>query len=145
MIYSAACSYAIRAVTRLAMLQPSGYLLMEELCKGTDLPRPFVARIFQDLVRKKLLKSAKGRGGGFAFARSPGRTKLYEIVAAVDGVEQFDRCVVGLPECDDTQPCAQHEHWAPIRDAIQEYARSTTVAQMAKSLQAKLDAGAKDG
>lgn len=69
MIYSNACAYAIHAMARLASLRPDGYVLLDELCADSDLPRHFVAKIFQDLVRQGLLKSAKGRGGGFALAR----------------------------------------------------------------------------
>ena len=39
MIYSNACSYAIQAMTRLALVRPDGYVLLDELCEGTDLPR----------------------------------------------------------------------------------------------------------
>ena len=43
MIYSNACAYAIRAMTRLAMMRPDGYVLLDELCEGSDLPQHFVA------------------------------------------------------------------------------------------------------
>ena len=66
MIYSNACAYAIRAMARLALLRPEGYILLDELCDNSDLPRHFVAKIFQELVRRGLLISAKGRRGGFA-------------------------------------------------------------------------------
>jgi Rrf2 family protein len=139
MIYSNACRYAIRAMSRLAMLRPDGYVLLDELCEGTDLPRHFVAKIFQDLVRKGLLVSAKGRGGGFALARPPENITLLEIVAIVDGAEEVDACVVGMSKCDDEQPCPQHDQWAPIRAKLKEFLTETTLAGMAKSLQDKLN------
>lgn len=138
MIYSNACRYAIRAMSRLSMLRPDGYVLLDELCEGTDLPRHFVAKIFQDLVRKGLLLSAKGRGGGFALARPPGQIKLLEIVAAVDGTEDLDACVVGMAECDDTQPCPQHDQWAPIREQLKKFLVDTTLETMSETLERKL-------
>ncbi len=138
MIYSNACAYAIRAMTRLAMMRPDGYVLLDELCEGSDLPRHFVAKIFQDLVRKGLLVSAKGRGGGFALARKADRITLFDIVAIIDGTEPLDRCVVGLAKCDDQQPCPQHDHWSPVRAQLKEFLAKTTLADMAKSLDAKL-------
>ncbi|GAB4109304.1 MAG: Rrf2 family transcriptional regulator [Phycisphaeraceae bacterium] len=139
MIYSNACAYAIRAMTRLAMLRPDGYVLLDELCEGTDLPRHFVAKIFQDLVRKGLLTSAKGRGGGFALANPPSQITLYDIVAQIDGVESLDSCVVGLAKCDDEQPCPQHEQWKPIRAQLKKFLLSTTLEMMAEAMSGKME------
>ncbi len=139
MIYSNACAYAIRAISRLAMLRPDGYVLLDELCEGTDLPRHFVAKIFQDLVRKGILSSAKGRGGGFALARTPDKITLYDIVAVIDGIEQLDHCVVGLALCDDKQPCPQHEYWKDIRIQLRHFLQKTTLATMSQTLKCKLE------
>jgi len=139
MIYSNACAYAIRAMTRLAMLRPDGYVLLDELCEGTDLPRHFVAKIFQDLVRKGLLTSAKGRGGGFALASPPNQITLYDIVGHVDGVESLDACVVGMAKCNDQQPCPQHDQWGPIRNELKKFLLSTTLDKMAATLNKKMD------
>lgn len=139
MIYSNACAYAIRAMARLAMLRPDGYVLLDELCEGSDLPRHFVAKIFQELVRKGLLTSAKGRGGGFALARKPGRITLYDIVAIIDGVERLDQCVVGMEKCNDQQPCPQHDQWVAIRQTLATFLRETTLERMALTLNTKLE------
>lgn len=139
MIYSNACAYAIRAISRLAMVRPDGYVLLDELCEGTDLPRHFVAKIFQDLVRRGLLTSAKGRGGGFALARKPEAITLYDIVAVIDGVESLDTCVVGMARCDDQQPCPQHDAWKAVRQQLRKFLMETTLATMATTLERKLE------
>jgi Rrf2 family protein len=139
MIYSKQCAYAIRALTRLTMVRPNGYVLLDELCEGTDLPRHFVAKIFQDLVRKGLLQSAKGRGGGFALARKPDKIMLYEIVGLIDGHDQFEDCVVGMSKCDDQQPCPQHDDWVRIRAHIRKFLQDTDLQQMADTYSKKLE------
>ncbi|MCC7144819.1 MAG: Rrf2 family transcriptional regulator [Phycisphaeraceae bacterium] len=139
MIYSNACRYAIRALSRLAMLRPDGYVLLDELCQGTDLPRHFVAKIFQDLVRKGLLVSAKGRGGGFALAKKPEKIMLVDIVAAIDGIDDLDGCAVGMAECNDQQPCPHHDQWAPIRAQLKAHMMETNLQQMGNALRGKLD------
>ncbi len=138
MIYSNACAYAIRGMTKLALVRPQGYVLLDELCTESDLPRHFVAKIFQDLVRKGLLVSAKGRGGGFALARDAGTITLFDIVAVVDGAEQFDECVVGMAKCNDQQPCPQHDQYMAIRNHIKQYLEQTTLKQMSDTLGRKL-------
>ncbi len=139
MIYSNACAYAIRAMTHLAIVRPDGYVLVDELCAGADLPRHFVAKIFQNLVREGLLVSAKGRGGGFALAARPEEIRLYEIVVAVDGAAQFDECVVGMSQCNDRQPCPQHDEFKAIRSRIRTFLETTTLQRMSRTLQKKMD------
>lgn len=139
MIYSNACAYAIRALTRLAMVRPDGYVLLDELCDGTDLPRHFVAKIFQDLVRHGLLSSAKGRGGGFALARAPEEITLMDIVRIVDGIGDLEQCVIGMARCDDKQPCPQHDQWKHIRKTLREFLDTTSLEKMSQTTQRKLE------
>jgi Rrf2 family protein len=138
MIYSTTCSYAIRALSRLAVIRPDGYVRVQELCEGTDLPSHFLAKIFRDLVGAGLLTSAKGRGGGFALTRRPNEIRLYDIVDAVDGVKTYTRCVVGLAKCDATQPCPQHDAFMPVRQQILAYLEQTTLDQMSDALEKKM-------
>ena len=139
MMYSTTCSYAIRAMARLTVIRPDGYVRIQELCDGTDLPSHFLAKIFRDLVGAGLLTSAKGRGGGFALARRPHEIRLYDIVDAVDGIKSYSQCVVGLATCDASQPCPQHDQFLPVRKQILAYLESTTLDQMSEALSKKLD------
>ncbi len=132
--------YAIRGLSRIAMIGPDRNVLIDEICDGTDLPKHFVAKILQQLVRDGLLTSTKGRGGGFALARTPEKITLFEIVAAVDGDQQFDQCAVGLAKCDDDQPCPMHDKWSKVRDRIEKLLRTTTLKQMSETLAQKLRA-----
>ena len=128
MLYSNACTYAVRALLRLTRIRPEGYVLLDELCADTTLPRHFVAKIFQGLVRKKLLKSAKGRGGGFALAHKPEDMTLAQIVTAIDGDEVLDHAQEGI--LDEDGPILPG--WRPIGDQVRTYLEQTTLATMAR-------------
>jgi len=137
MIFSSATEYAIRGVSELAARNAGGTVLLDELVAGTGLPRDFVAKIFQKLVRAGVLRSAKGRNGGFALAKPQHDITLMEIVEAVEGPQRMDACVVGLDRCNDHVPCAQHDLYKPIRQRLNDYLRTTTLADMAASLRTK--------
>ena len=137
MIFSSASEYAIRGVGELAARGGDGRLLLEEIVAGTGLPRDFMAKVFQRLVRAGLLRSAKGRGGGFSLARLPHEITLMHIVEAMEGPQTYDRCVVGLEKCTDHAPCPQHDLYKPIRQRIKDYLNTTTAADLAASLRAK--------
>src|SRR6266480_5169853 len=99
MIFSTTTEYAIRGLSELAARNTGGPILLDDLVAGTDLPRDFLAKIFQKLVRAGILRSAKGRGGGFALAKPQHEVALIDIVEAVEGPQLLDACVVGLEKC----------------------------------------------
>lgn len=137
MIFSNPTEYAIRGLAELAGRANGGTVLLDQLVAGTDLPRDFMAKIFQKLVREGVLRSVKGRGGGFALARPGHQITLMQVVEAMEGPQLLDRCVVGLAACDDHMPCPQHDLYKPIRQRLRDYLNTTTVADLASSLKAK--------
>ena len=140
MIFSNATEYAIRGLSEIASRGargPDGPIMLDDVIIGTDLPRDFLAKIFQKLVRAGILNSAKGRGGGFALAKPPHEITLIDIVQAIEGPQLLDACVVGLEKCNDQMPCAQHDLYKPIRQRLKDYLRTTTLADLASSLRSK--------
>ena len=137
MIFSNATEYAIRGLSELAGRGATGPVMLDQLIVGTDLPRDFLAKIFQKLVHAGILKSAKGRGGGFALARPQHDIALIDIVEAIEGPQMLDACVVGLEKCNDQMPCAQHDLYKPIRQRLKDYLKTTTLADLASSLRSK--------
>jgi Rrf2 family transcriptional regulator, iron-sulfur cluster assembly transcription factor len=137
MIFSNPTEYAIRGLSELAIRGEEKPVMLDELVQGTDLPRDFLAKVFQKLVRGGVLKSAKGRGGGFRLARAAHEVTLIQIVEAIDGPQTLDQCVVGLERCNDQMPCPQHDLYKPIRQRLKDYLTTTTLADLAASLKAK--------
>jgi Rrf2 family protein len=137
MLFTNPTEYAIRGLSELASRGHEGWTMLDEVVRGTDLPRDFLAKVFQKLVRAGVLKSTKGRGGGFALARPAHEITLTDIVGAMEGPQQFDRCVVGLERCNDDMPCPQHDLYKPIRQRLKDYMATTTLADLSSSLRAK--------
>jgi Rrf2 family protein len=134
MLYSTTCSYAVHAVCRLAALPRDKAWRVQEICQGTNLPERFVSKILGDLVRADLLTSTKGRGGGFGLKKAPEQIRLADVVEVIDGLKPYRQCVVGLAQCNDKQPCPQHDAFAPLRQRMLRYLQETTVAQMTEAM-----------
>lgn len=137
MIYSATVEYAIRAMAHIATLGEGERILARDLAERTSVPRQFLGKILHRLARADLLDSAKGRGGGFKFARPAAEIEVADVVAALDGLDASNRCVLGLDACDDEQPCPLHDEWVGFRRALMERVFSMSVAEMGKALSAK--------
>src|ERR1051325_2195956 len=102
MFFSSTTEYAMRGLSELACRSGGRSMLLDQLVAGTDLPRDFLAKIFQRLVKAGILRSAKGRGGGFTLARPAHEITLMHIIEAIEGPARLDECIVGLEKCNDT-------------------------------------------
>lgn len=148
MLYSKPCEYAIRALTFLANSGAGTSVGAREIARTEHIPLPVLGKILQELVRKGLLSSRRGPGGGFKLARRAELITLRDIVAAIDGLDHFMHCVLGLEQCSEEAPCPLHKSWKVLRAKIFEDMETTNVAQMARAVTRKrqliLRAGARE-
>ncbi len=137
MIYSRSAEYAIRAFVHLASVPAGKYAMVKNIAAEADIPAHFLAKILQQLARKNLLKSSKGPTGGFCLRIPAEQVSMKQLVEAVDGLGDFQRCPAGMAECNDNMPCGMHDSWKELRSRIIEYLEHTSIANLAKSLQQK--------
>ncbi len=103
-----------------------------------NIPPFYLAKVLQDLSRAGLLKSARGRGGGFYLSRPPAEIILIEVVQAVEDLRRLEtECVLGIDDCSDETPCALHETWKGFRDSALAALRSITVEGLVNEVQKK--------
>ena len=121
----------------LARVGPNKRVQAQEIAAAEGIPAPFLAKVLQQLAHTNLINSFKGPGGGFSLNRAPGEINLYEIFRVVDGVEDLDRCAVGLAECNDFAPCPLHDTWKAVRVHLLQYLKKTTLEEMASAVERK--------
>ncbi len=137
MIYSRSTEYAIRAFVNLAQVPEGKYAMVKQIAEQEGIPAHFLAKILPQLARKGLLRSSKGPTGGFSL-RSPAKdVSLIQLVEALDGLTDYQKCVSGLTECTDDAPCGMHDSWKLLRSRIMDYLEQTTIADLAAALEAK--------
>ncbi|MGH9667558.1 MAG: RrF2 family transcriptional regulator [Bryobacteraceae bacterium] len=137
MIYSRAAEYAIRAFVELAHAPSGRYMMAKQVAAQSDIPAHFLAKILQQLARQGMLKSSKGPTGGFSLRIPAAEISLLRIVEAVDGLEDYRRCIGGRPECNDDAHCSMHDSWKTLRSRIMDYLEGTSIADLAKALDDK--------
>ena len=137
MLYSTPCEYAIRALAYLARSSDRSTAQGREIARAENLPAPVLGKVLQELVRKGLLDSRRGPGGGFRLARRPGLITLRDVVAAIDGLDHFLECAVGLERCADDAPCPLHDTWKGLRAQVMNYLETTTLDEMAHAVARK--------
>ena len=132
--FSRQCEYALRAVLYLAAKPGGGPVPIREIANELAISGQFLAKIFQDLSRKKLLSSRKGPKGGFRLRRSSARITLYDVVEAIDGVQLMEECVMGFPRCSKKNPCLLHRRWAGIRSELTEALAGKNIGDLATAV-----------
>jgi len=111
--------------------------MARQIAEETQIPAHFLAKILQQLARKGFLRSSKGPTGGFCLRKPANDITMLEIVEAVDGLQDYQRCISGYHECNDQAPCGLHDGWKHMRSRIMDYLEGTTIAQVAESLETK--------
>lgn len=130
------CKYALRTVLFLAAgdckEKKKG---LKEISDSLKIPAPFLGKILQELVRHKFISSAKGPNGGFFLTEKNIRANALNIVGAIDGINFFDECGIGLSACVDDKPCPMHDNYKSARESLK-LSLDKTVAQLAADIKA---------
>lgn len=115
-LFSKKCEIGLQAVLYLSTEQEGDLFNATQVSERVKQPKEFVSKVLQILTASGIVGSKKGKNGGFFLAKSAENIRLFEIVDAIDGMEVFEKCVLGFPECGDQHPCPVHNTWGKIRD-----------------------------
>jgi Rrf2 family cysteine metabolism transcriptional repressor len=124
--------YALRALAELAMLPGSAGMRSVDLAERTGVPEAYLAKILHRLVACGLLQGRKGHHGGFRLARAPERIRFYDVLRALDSLPSPNQCAFGWARCSSAKPCPLHGAWSELNETFLEWARTTTLADIAQ-------------
>ncbi len=137
MLFSRPSTYAIRALTYLAMQPPGKLSGTREISERESIPKFFLGKVLLQLRRGRLLRSYKGTGGGYQLALPPDKINLLMIVRCIAGDELFDTCILEDHECGSYRQCALHESWVAIRDELRAVLERNTLAELVRARSAE--------
>lgn len=75
-----------------------------------------------------------GPGGGYRLASSPNEISLLSIIAAIEGDDAFQKCIMGLRVCSDRKPCPVHTSWKKVRGGMMKEMDNKTLAQLMRAV-----------
>ena len=137
-MFSKSCEYAIKAMIFVAQKSKDEVRVgVKEVAKGIDAPEYFIAKILQDLGKKKLVNSVKGPNGGFYMDKFNLKVSIADIVKAIDGDGLYKDCVLGLKACSEKNPCPVHFEFKEIKKNFIKMIEDNTIADFNE----KLDSG----
>lgn len=127
--------YGLKALLPLARAYPDRRLLISDLAVSERIPPKFLELILWELKHHGILYSRRGRGGGYALAKSPGQITIGTVVRLLDGPLAPMSCVSKTAyrrceECADEQTCGIRVVMKEVREATARIFDHTTLAQM---------------
>ena len=105
-----------------------------EIAREIEAPEQYSAKILQTLTRHKLVKSMKGRGGGFFFDEDNEEITTYDVIHVLEGDDIFNKCGFGLKNCTDDNPCPLHNKYVKVRDDFYNIVISETIQSLSEKI-----------
>ena len=80
--------YALRIAVCLAESDPRPQTA-DDLARATRVPRAYLAKVVQSMVRGGTARSKRGVGGGVALAKSPANLTLLDVINSVEPIKRM--------------------------------------------------------
>ncbi|MES2036175.1 MAG: Rrf2 family transcriptional regulator [Pseudomonadota bacterium] len=129
--------YALRALVELAR-EDGGQVTASDLSTRADAPRKFLEAILLELSRRGIVRSRRGKFGGYSLGRSAETITFAEVIRVIDGPLALAPCVSRTAfrkcdDCPDLATCSLREALLRARDATSAVLDSYSLADAAKS------------
>ena len=81
--------YGIAAMLALAESYGSGLLQIKDISSRCNIPHQYLEQIFNRLGKAGVIKSTRGKNGGYELANAPQRVTVLDIVNSLEGEIEF--------------------------------------------------------
>ncbi|MGH7813726.1 MAG: RrF2 family transcriptional regulator [Candidatus Binataceae bacterium] len=133
--------YALKALTVLAKEYGQGPVLVADIARRERIPGKFLELILLDLKHQGILRSKKGKGGGYFLGHAPNRISIGRVIRVLDGPLAPLPCLsktayMRCRECRDERTCAVRLTMKEVYDATAAILDSATLADMLRRVEA---------
>src|SRR3990172_3255117 len=106
--------YGIRSVLYLARQPLKKISFVNEISEDYHIPRSFLAKILQKLVKAKIVRSYRGVKGGFSLTRPARDITPLDVLNAIEGKLAINICLVDKKKCNYSKHCPTHFMWVAV-------------------------------
>ena len=139
MFLSKSFGYALRGILYIAAMQDEQRKVqIDEIATKLSVPKHFLGKIMQQVVKAGLLKSTKGPYGGFCLVDETLATPVIKIVEITDGMEQFSLCVLNFKYCNGLNPCPLHHEMEGVKRIYLNLFTKNTIGDLLKDSKSDL-------
>ncbi|WP_233186279.1 Rrf2 family transcriptional regulator [Thermotoga sp. KOL6] len=128
--------YALRLL--IVMSREYGkYLSMTEILERAkqSVPREFAEKILYILRKAGIVKTKRGKSGGYMLARPPREVKVSDVIFLLD---KKSKVFSEMPGCPDELDCVIRSLWKRVEKEIEKVLTSVTLEDLLKEQKEKL-------
>ena len=124
--------YAVNALTELRVLETRGPVSLSDISLNQSIELSYLEQIFRKLRIAGIVKSIRGRNGGYLYAKDPSIVSIKEIMNAVEEDMDATSCN-GLSTCKDGKKCNTHNLWQELNRVVDNYLSKITINKLVES------------
>ncbi len=124
--------YGIRSVLYLSRQPFKKISYVNEISDAYKIPRSFLAKILQKLVKAKIVRSYRGVKGGFSLAKQAKDISMMDVLEAIEGRLYLNICLEDKKNCDFSKHCPVTYVWTSIQAKITELLEKANFEDMAR-------------
>lgn len=121
--------YAVRALSYIAK-NKGKIVSVSDLVKELKMPRPFLRKILQVLNKNRILKSYKGKEGGFLLSLPANKIFLMDLIAIFQGSFQLNECLFRKRICPQRNSCVLRKKISIIEKNVISEMNNITIASL---------------
>lgn len=121
--------YAVRALCFIARRRDR-IVSVNELVDCLNVPKPFIRKILQILNKEKLLKSYRGKGGGFMLAGDYKKITLLKLIEIFQGPVRVCDHSFKKKLCHEIKKCPLKRKLDGIEDHVKDELSDITIASL---------------
>ncbi|NQW53043.1 MAG: Rrf2 family transcriptional regulator [Rhodospirillales bacterium] len=124
--------YALRALMALAQADPDRAVMISDLSKSCSIPKKFLEQILLDLKHHDLLRSKRGKFGGYQLNKQPSQIMFGEVLRIVDGPIALLPCLSKISyrrcaDCLDEATCEIRHVFAHVAESSRDILDNTSL------------------
>ena len=124
--------YGIRSVLYLARQPFKKISFVNEISEEYKIPRSFLAKILQKLVKAKIVRSYRGVKGGFSLAKQARDISVLNVLEAIEGKVALNVCLADKKMCTFSRHCPVSAVWATAQSKVVEVLHKSNFEDMAR-------------
>ena len=124
--------YGIRSVLYLARQPYKKISFVTEISEQYKIPRSFLAKILQKLVKAKIVRSYRGVKGGFSLARQAKDISVLDVLEAIEGKMAMNLCLSDKKKCDFSRNCPISPVWAQVQVKVLEVLKKSNFEELSR-------------
>jgi Rrf2 family protein len=126
--------YALHALIVLAEHGGEEPLQIADIAEEARVPRKFLEQILLELKKRGIVRSTRGRAGGYLIGKAPKDISFADVIRVIDGPLALAPCVSvtayhKCEDCVDEATCSIRKVLLAARDATAEVLESRNIAQ----------------